>query len=913
MDAHEWDRIRQVLEAALELEPDKRESFIQVTCAEDQALGNEVVAYLDAYEGVDLLSTHAFTQPTEGLPPGQRIGAFRVIRLLGQGGMGTVYLAERADGEYHKRVAIKVVAANLGAGDRFEQERQILAQLEHPNIVRLLDAGKTPQGLPYLVMDYVDGIPIDQYCDEQRLNTVQRLKLFGQVCQAVEYAHRNLVVHRDIKPSNILVTPTGEPKLLDFGIARLILSDQPTSPPHATMTGFSPFTPRYASPEQILRRPLTTLTDVYSLGVLLYELLTGHRPYRATNFLYHQVLRAVVEEDPEKPSQVIERTVEILDMEGCYQETLTPQQISQTRDGSLAKLQRRLVGDVDAIILKALSKEPEKRYSSIKDFAQDLQCYLEGQPIKAQPITWRYLVSKFLRRYPWQVAGASMILVALLGGAATIAWQAHIAETRFNQVRKLAKSLVFTLEPEIQKLTGATTARKLLVREALLYLDTLVVDANNNDSLQRDLAEAYQRLGDVQGYPNSGNLGDRAGAIKSYQSAIKIYETLLMRQPTNSELQKKLALTLGRIGTIRDATNENQQALEAYRKALEIWEKLSLVQPQDTKVLEKLFGVYVEINSILVSMGNTEEASKLFERQQEVAERRIKLDSEPSYFVWYSYRARGQFLLEQGNPAQAHQNFEKALQLIQNLSKQKPNDANYVRLVAISYIDLGDALGNPNSHNLGDWEGSLTNYQQALQFFSRLAKADPANIEAQNDLASIRSRMGDVLLRMDQTEQALSSYKTSLEIRKRLVNIDQTNRKSRVELGFSYQDIGDVLLLKKNTLGAISHYEQFLGISQVLLNDNLSDIETSHRLVKTLRNLAKSYEKLALESKVYPEKRLGYWYRAKEYFHQAFELLTKLQKQGTLKPELVPWTSEVRRDLIQCSTTIQILRKSTPK
>jgi len=418
---------------------------------------------------------------------------------------------------------------------------------------------------------------------------------------------------------------------------------------------------------------------------------------------------------------------------------------------------------------------------------------------------------------------------------------------------------------------------------------------------------------DLQGYASSGNLGDMAGAIKSYQSAVKIYENLLLHQPNNIQLQKNLALGFGRIASIRDATNQSQQALDAYRQALSIWERLDAVLPEDLEVLQKMFGIYVEINSILLSTGDLKAANELFQKEQAIAERRIKLDSSPSYFLWYSYRARGQFLLSQGNPAQAYENFGKALEIITNLSKKKSNDVNYNRFIAITYINLGDTLGNPRIHNLGDWEASLYNYQQSQLIFSRLAKADHANIEARHDLSSVQARLGDVLLKMGRIEQSLSSYRASLEMRKGLANIDRTNIKSRVELGFAYQDMGDILLLKKDLQGAINNYEQALAMNQGLSNTNLADTETSRRLLNTLSNLGRSYKQLALNAKVYPEKRLGYWYRAKEYFHQALELLTNLQKQGKFASEFIPWPSQIRQEITQSDNAIQALKKSALK
>ena len=313
--------------------------------------------------------------------------------------MGVVYLAVRADDHYQKRVAIKLVQHGLYTGailHRFRTERQILASLDHPNIARLLDGGTTTDGRPYLVMEYVEGLPIDVYCDRHKLSISERLRLFRTVCAAVHYAHQNLVIHRDLKPSNILVSTDGVPKLLDFGIAKLLNPELSAPSLVFTESGLQLLTPEYASPEQVRGEPLTTASDVYALGVLLYELLTGHQPYRLTSRRRQDLERVICEVDPLKPSTAISRSDADTETDGTGQRT--PATVSQTREGQPEKLRRRLTGDLDNIVLMALRKEPQRRYGSAEHLAEDLRRHLEGLPVMARPQTFGYRSAKFIRR-----------------------------------------------------------------------------------------------------------------------------------------------------------------------------------------------------------------------------------------------------------------------------------------------------------------------------------------------------------------------------------------------------------------------------------------------------------------------------------------------------------------------------------
>ncbi|MGH9650379.1 MAG: serine/threonine-protein kinase, partial [Terriglobales bacterium] len=417
-------QIRNLFEAALERDAATRSSFLAEACQGDEPLRDEVGRLLTAHEKGAALLDRGAVRPElltgeAGKMEGRRIDHYEILRELGRGGMGSVYLAVRTDDVYRKPVAFKVVrpeAGNREVIERFRREREILASLDHPNLARLLDGGTTPEGLPYFVMDYVEGQPIDTYCDERQLNIAERLKLFRPVCAAVEYAHGRGVVHRDLKPANVLVTADGVIKLLDFGIAKLLRTDGDEATAYLTRTGMHLMTPEYASPEQVRGEAVGRASDIYALGVILYELLTGHRPYRMRSRLIHEVVRVICEEEPTQPSTAVTEVEQRLAGEDDKPVAVTPQTVSRTRAATPAGLRRQLSGDPDKIILKALRKERAQRYPTAEAFAEDLRRHLDGLPVLAQGESVVYRAGKFLQRYRGWAIAAGVLLAALALG-----------------------------------------------------------------------------------------------------------------------------------------------------------------------------------------------------------------------------------------------------------------------------------------------------------------------------------------------------------------------------------------------------------------------------------------------------------------------------------------------------------------
>jgi serine/threonine protein kinase len=414
----------------------ERIAFVRRACLGDDELFREVERLLIAHERVDRgieapVTLTALPDPDDDVVPrmeGRRIGPYEVLRELGRGGMGVVYLGSRVDAAYQKLVAIKIVRPALATAAvlrRFNEERQILASLDHPNIARLFDGGTTEDGLPYLIMEYVEGQAIDSWCNGRRLNVTRRLELFRSGCSAVQYAHQHMIVHLDLKPSNILVIPDGTVKLLDFGIAKL-LHRTDTGAAVASLTLRPRMTPEYASPEQVTGAPVSSASDVYSLGVVLYELLTGHRPYRMNTRILHEIARVICEEEPAQPSTIVTETEDLFENE-MTSARLTPNAVSEVREGNPGRLSRRLQGDLDNILLLSLQKEPVRRYGSVEAFDDDLRRHLEGLPIRARPNTIAYRFQKFVRRNPAGVAAALFVIATIFAGIATTLWQERLA------------------------------------------------------------------------------------------------------------------------------------------------------------------------------------------------------------------------------------------------------------------------------------------------------------------------------------------------------------------------------------------------------------------------------------------------------------------------------------------------------
>jgi serine/threonine protein kinase len=789
VDPEKWERVKGLFQAALERGAAERNAFLAEASAGDSSVRAEVESLLASHENADhfvgILSQSPLAASSAVVAQdswiGRKIGSYRITRQIGRGGMAVVYLGVRADDQYRKRVAIKLVLPGLDSDEvirRFRNERQTLAALDHPNIVKLLDGGNTEDGLPYLVMDYVEGMLITEYCDGRQLTITERLELFQIVCGAVHYAHQNLVIHRDLKPGNILVTADGVPKLLDFGIAKLLNPDFSAATLLMTQADGRLMTPEYASPEQVRGQPVTTATDVYSLGVLLYELLTGHRPYRLTGQRLQEIERVICTQEPDKLSIVVRRSGEVVSPDGTTQSTLTPQFVSHTREGQPEKLRRRLVGDLDNIVLMALRKEPQRRYASAEQFSRDIQRHLEGLPVTARPATLAYRASKFVHRHVAAVSVAVTILLTLIAGIIFTAGEARVArmeraraERRFNDVRRLANSFLFEFHDSIKDLPGATPARKLVVRKAQEYLDGLANEARGDASLQSELAEAYLRVADVQGNPYTGNLGDRPGALESYRKSLAIAGILAHDNPKSLTAQRFIGRSQKGIGEVLASSGEADQAVEHFRKAVSSFENVVAAEQGDTKALLELADTY----------GSLGEA----------------LDS-PSE-------------LSLGDKAGALENYQKSFAIYQRLAKGEPNNPRVLSGLAIAETEIGDS--REASGALGqalDWFG------KAFKTYENLTIADPVNSRYRKNLTSILDRIAEVRADTGDRAGAIRDLRKSLETYEALSTADPQNMNLREGLWLRYKHLSEGLLANNDERGAAENSRKALMIIQDL-------------------------------------------------------------------------------------------------
>jgi len=628
---------------------------------------------------------------------GQFVGPYRIEATLGSGGMGTVMLGIRDDGNFQKKVAIKVIRKGMDSAEvlnRFRRERQILAHLEHPCIARLLDGGATATGSPYYVMEYVQGEPITMYCTRLNLSISDRLELFLEVCAAVEYAHRNMVLHLDLKPANILVSAAGGPKLLDFGIAKIL--EQAPDPETQTTSGTRPLTPEYASPEQIRGLPLSTATDVYSLGCILYELLTGERAQQ------------VPSRDPLSVAEAI-----------CLRETKRP---------SLAvpkSLRSKLNGDLDNIVLKAMQKEPARRYNSAEQLSEDLRRHLLGFPVVARPDSVAYRAGKFVRRNRWLVATASVAALGVSIAAATAIHEGRRAARRFSQVRTLASRMLFEVEGKMRDVPGAVKAREAVVSTALEYLDSLASEAGDDSSFQKELATAYDRVASVQGEPGTHSLGQYEQAEKSEEKAIAL---LGRTAPSDPSVRRQLATAYYRLGRIRIAMERPSRAEDAANRCVatlraSVEDKLSRIALSDC---------YELASDAADQAGRAQEALDM--SRESLRLRRLSLQEDPSERETFAVAMAAGRLAEaekkHGDLDQARQHLGEVIELLQPLAGRNAFSVRYLRGIEFANKRLGSLYFDWFEPNLGDPAKAAEYLAAALRIAESLARAEPTSPEA---------------------------------------------------------------------------------------------------------------------------------------------------------------------------------------
>jgi serine/threonine protein kinase/tetratricopeptide (TPR) repeat protein len=777
MPGQNWEHIQELFLAAADLPRDQQDHYLRSACDGDPELYWEVQSLLACDRGsADTLAGAIEREAQELLDVhpliGTRLGAYRVLREIGRGGMGSVYLAVRDDDVYQKQVAIKVVKRGMDSEavvDRFRHERRILASLDHPYIAKMLDGGTGPDGRPYFVMEYVQGRSITSFCKEHDLSIEQRCDLFRKVCEAVAYAHRALVIHRDLKPGNILVGEDGIPKLLDFGIAKVLSPEADTDPVTVTLARMRLATPEYASPEQFRGERVTTSTDIYSLGVVLYELLTGTRPYARAALTLSELERAICETDPTRPSAAAPASGRSFKVLGIW----------------LRNEPTQIEGDLDNIVLKALRKEPERRYRSVDELNEDVRRYVTGLPVAAGGDRFSYRAGKFLKRHRVGVMAASVAVLSLVIGAAVAIREARVAdqqrrraEQRLQQMVELANRSLFDIHGIIERLPGATEARREIVKTTVDFLDKLAHENNDDPGVRQALASAYMRVGDVQGLPEHPNLGDTQGALASYRRARDLYRAVAAQQPDQLEPQRQLLELESHMAAVLDGMNRNSESRALLGDAILRNEPTFARNPGDEAFARALGEAYLQ--SALVGLypspkqgaATAQKAAGIFEKLA-VAH---PGDREILKQVASSYSALGGALVQSGDDLpRALRAFQKELAIYESLAGRYPNDALIRRELMISNANVADVMGDPYRENLHDFRGAAVYYRKMIAAAEAGTAADPKNSEARYDLVQALLRYGYSMTAPEQAAASVATLRRAVAVADELHRADPAN------------------------------------------------------------------------------------------------------------------------------------------
>jgi len=779
LDPEAWSRVREIFDEASALPPDERTARVERR-TDDPEIRAEVLSLLASFDADDdfLEARPTPPGPGPGGPDlGARVGPYRLVREIGTGGMGRVFEAERADELFEKRVAIKFIRRGMDSEAimrRFHREREILAALEHPGIARLLDGGITATGQPWFVMELVEGLPVTEYCRTHALSVRDRIRVFRDICAAVHFAHQNLVIHRDLKPSNLLVTPTGSVKLLDFGVARL-LQDRSDAGTALTEVGQRVLTPAYASPEQLAGAPVTTASDVYSLGVLLYELLTGERPFDTQGASLDEIARRVDSRQPTLPSEAVRtRALRNAGHEG------------RPEPG----LHGTLKGDLDNIVLMAMRREPERRYASASELSQDLERFLTGFPVRARRSTTGYRLRSFIRRHRTAVAAAALVLLTIVAGGGTALWQARVAqsaralaEARFDELRDLTTTLLFEVHDAIEYLPGSTAARNLIVTRAFDHLERLAEQGADDPTLDRDVAKGYLRLGSILGNPAGASLGDLDGARTALVQAERIATRLVKADPSDLESLETKAAALRRLGDVLAWSGDIDEGVERMERSHELYRELAdrsdpeVETPHLEVVIAQVKVGDLTGHPVFPNLGDREGARARYAIALELLEAPPLRDSRS----WSVRRFRGlteerlgAILRTTGEPEPALVHFSRSLEVREELAREDPDNTDALRDVAIGHrlvCEVTSEMGAPHR--------GIPHCREAIEGFVRLQEMDPENRQARVDTAIMRQSLAGVLAAAGVTRESMAELDKAIRLREAILLDDPADTGNR--------------------------------------------------------------------------------------------------------------------------------------
>jgi serine/threonine protein kinase/tetratricopeptide (TPR) repeat protein len=822
MNPEKWQQIKSIFNEAIELDSAEQEKYLQDV---DEEIRDEVLKLIEAEK------QNNFAEPVANLSNlwqeesaetylNKEISGYNIVREIGHGGMGIVFEAVRQKDDFSQTVALKLLKRGMDSEAmlrRFSHERQILASLEHPNIARLLDGGRSAEGTPFFALEYVKGLPIDEFCEAKNLSITQRLRLFLQVCNAVSFAHSRLVVHRDLKPSNILVTANGTVKLLDFGIAKII-SDEADYKTN-TVTQFGMMTPKYASPEQISGQIVSTSSDIYSLGLILYELLTGVPAYDFPNNRPDEMAKIICDVEPIRPSSVISQQLSVIsETDSSHGQTTNPK--------SKITNPKSLKGDLDNIILKSLQKIPARRYASVEQFANDIERHLDGLPVIARPDTFSYRLEKFVSRNRGYVMTGTLLFLTLVGGIAATSWQAYraekqrkLAEERFNQVRELANNIVFKYYDEAEKLPNSTPIREMFVKDSLAYFDSLSQDANADDSLKSELGKAFLRIAKVQGRPSSPNLGQTAQAIENYRKGIEILEPLILNS-TDTNLQAEFLVANADYAVVLKQNGRLEESTKFYQKAVSIGEKFLEKNPNNETIAARLaVTLMFQGDSLPVGFGENDNLAT-YKKALQICENLLQNNPNDlrlnNYVVALNDRisttlqtlAKSAKFDENNESAnkslqEAKILLEKNIEISEKLVKNYPNQVLPPAILASAELSYGTLL-----IDLEEYPKALEIVQKSEKIYRKSLEMDKISVGQKLEVSTIEQRLATIYSRTGKAKKSDLLFESAFKYLDYLVEKDAENFdfvKTRGEAKFNY---GDELLRRGESEKARQVYQK---------------------------------------------------------------------------------------------------------
>jgi len=780
LSPEQWQTLSPYLDLALAMTDDARAAWLSSLGEQDPALAAQLGDLLDEHR---VLAQEGFLENTRWALPsstglaGQTLGSYTLISQIGQGGMGSVWLARRSDGRFERQAAVKFVSIALSGPateERFKREGSILGRLTHPHIAELLDAGISSAGQPYLILEYVDGTTIDHYCDQHKLDLEARVRLFLDVLAAVSHAHANLIVHRDIKPSNVLVTTGGDVKLLDFGIAKLLEGEGQTGAATLlTHEGGSALTPQFAAPEQLTGEPVTTATDVYALGVLLYLLLSGRHPAGSGLRSPAELVKAVLDVEPPRPSDAITADDD-------------SEVIAVGRGATPDKIRRDLRGDLDTIVGKALKKNPQERYPSVTGFAGDLQRYLTHEPISARPDTFAYRTAKFLRRNRTAVAfttlAIALVIGSLLTGLLIANRQRKAAERRFDQVRQLANKFI-ALDDNIRGLPGSTKVRMQIVSDSLQYLTSLGGDVHGDKDLALEIAYAYLRVAHAQGDPTSPNLGEFAEAETSLNDATRFVDPVLSKDPTNPRALF-IATTIAHDRMeLADSRGDRSEQLKDAAIAASLIERFMSTHPVEFHDLYSMRYFYVNIAGAYYAARHFDDAVRYCQRALDIPVPGPRANDLRGEALTSSGAARWQ----SGDLDGAVKTTQGAIELEKAEVEARGGHAALRINLANGLLLEGMILSRQDAEpSLGRSREALADFQDALDIAEDLSKRDPQDYLGRHNVAVFGFEVGNTLRHID-PGKALAAYDHALaRIREAKSNASTQRDEAELLAGSSY-------------------------------------------------------------------------------------------------------------------------------